>query len=171
MKQEIDVFAYSGELMKALKTGALLMTKDGEKVNAMSIGWGCIGIEWNKPVFVIYVRESRYSKELLDANPNFTISVPMGGDVKQIIKVCGTKSGRDVDKVRELGLTLEEPSVNGVPGVKELPLTVECRVVFRKQQEPDTIDPAIMQGHYSGALEGNFHTAYYGEIVAAYQIV
>lgn len=171
MKQEIDIFDYSGQVIKTVGTGALLMTKNGDKVNAMSIGWGAIGIEWNKPVFVVYVRESRCTKEMLDANPNFTISVPMGGDVKKIISVCGTKSGYDMDKVTELGLTLEEASVNGVPGVKELPLTIECKVIFKQQQKPDTMVSELLEDHYSGKLEGNFHTAYYGEIVAAYKIV
>ena len=171
MKQEMDLYEASGKLLKGLKTGALLMTRKEDQVNAMTIGWACLGIEWGKPMLVVYVRDSRFSKELLEANPNFTVCFPEGEECKSILKVCGRQSGRDVDKIRELGLTLEEPAANGVPGVKELPLTVECRVVFRKRQEPETMDPQLLRSWYSGAAEGNFHTAYYGEIVSMYNIV
>lgn len=169
MKQEIDVFAHSGEVLKALRSGALLMTKSGEQVNAMTIGWGCLGIEWSKPVFIAYVRSSRHSKKLLDENPNFTISVPYGGDCKEILKVCGTKSGRDMDKIAALGLTLEDAQCNGVPGVAELPMTIECKVIYQKQQDPAAIDEEILRKHY-GIPADDIHTAYYGEIVAAYLI-
>ncbi len=169
MKQEIDVFGCSGEILKALSSGALLMTKSGEQVNAMTIGWGCMGIEWGKPVMIVYVRDSRYSKELLDANPYFTVSIPEGGDCREILKVCGTKSGRDMDKIAALHLTLEQAQVNGVPGVTQLPLTVECKVIYQKRQDPTAMAPEILKKHY-GSVDGDIHTAYYGEIVAAYRI-
>ena len=68
MKRQIDVFDYAGHICKAMKPGILLTTKAGEKVNSMSIGWGTIGIQWNKPIFIAYVRETRFTKQMLEEN-------------------------------------------------------------------------------------------------------
>ena len=72
--------------------------------------FGSLGFNWGKPVFVCYVRQSRFTRELLDCNPEFTINMPVGDYDKHIIRICGGKSGRDIDKVKELGLTLVEGS-------------------------------------------------------------
>ena len=66
MKEFIDAFDYAGHICKAMKRGILLTTSDAGKVNTMTIGWGTLGIEWGKPIFVAYVRESRYTREFLD---------------------------------------------------------------------------------------------------------
>ena len=72
----------------------------------MVIGWGGIGTNWGLPVFTAYIREGRYTRQQLYANPEFTISIPVDGVVPQIARVCGSKSGRDIDKVAEAGLNL-----------------------------------------------------------------
>ncbi len=66
MKIQVDAFDYAGTICKAMKKGILLTSKLGEKVNTMTIGWGMIGVEWGKPVFITLVRESRFTKEYLD---------------------------------------------------------------------------------------------------------
>ena len=78
MKKEIDVFDYANDILKAVKTGALLTTKADDKVNSMTVSWGTLGIKWGKPVFQVFVRENRFTKSQLDKNPEFTISVPYG---------------------------------------------------------------------------------------------
>ena len=98
MKQEINVLAYAGQILEAVNKGVLLTTAADGEVNAMTIGWGSFGIEWNKPLFTVYVRQSRYTKALLDKNPEFTVNIPVGAVDKKILGVCGSKSGRDVDK-------------------------------------------------------------------------
>ena len=82
-------------------TEAILEMKAGDTVNTMTIGWGKIGIEWNKPVFIAYVRETRFTKQLLEENGEFTVNVPMGEYDPKILGYCGTKSGRDMDKIAE----------------------------------------------------------------------
>ena len=171
MKKVIDPFDYAGEFPKHMGQGILLTTKGEAGVNTMTIGWGTLGIEWGRPMFVAYVRESRYTHELLDANPEFTVNCPVGKIDKKILGFCGTKSGRDHDKIKELGLHLEEPMNISVPGIKELPLTLECKVVYRNKQPVETI-PQIIQDRYYPVKDGaqDFHYAYYGEIVGAYII-
>ena len=170
MKRKINVWDYAGEIIEKTGNGVLLTTKAGDAVNTMTIGWGTLGIQWGKPIFIAYVRQSRYTKELLDKNGEFTVNVPMGEFNKKILGVCGSKSGRDMDKIRELGLTLEEANNISVPGIKELPLTLECKVIYKQDQDPAAIAPENDGRYYAKGTpnDGDYHTAYYGQIVSAY---
>ena len=170
MKKFIQVWDYAGQILDAVGKGVLVTAMADGKVNPMTIGWGTLGIEWGKPIFTVFVRQSRYTKELLDKNGEFTINVPLGEYDKNIISVCGTKSGRDMDKVAELGLTLEDPETVSVPAIRQLPLTLECKVIYMQAQEPAAIDKACDARYYAKgtANEGDYHTAYYGQITAAY---
>ena len=165
MKKVIDAFDYAGDICKAMKKGILLTTKAEGQVNTMTIGWGTMGIEWGRPMFVAYVRESRYTHEMLERSGEFTVNIPVGAVDSKILGVCGTKSGRDMDKIQELNLTLEEPMNISVPGIKELPLTLECKILYRMEQTLDTIPQDIIEKYYPN---GDFHYAYYGQIVGAY---
>ena len=166
----------AGPILEALPKGILLTTKAGGKVNSMVIGWGTIGIEWSAPVFVAYVREGRHTRTLLDAHPEFTVNAPGPGGVadKRIIALCGGKSGRDLDKIAEAGLVLEEPEIVSVPAVRQMPLTLECRVVHRQSQDLSALDPRFAHfypqdvGGENVGANRDPHVAYYGEIVSAY---
>ena len=172
MKKMIAAFDYAGTVCKAMPRGILLTTKADGKVNTMTIGWGHIGIEWGKPIFVAYVRESRYTKQMLEANGEFTVNVLMGSIDGKILGYCGTKSGRDTDKIADLGLTLEAPEVISVPGIQELPLTLECKVIYKQKQDLSAIPENILTRYYPADETGyqDYHYAYYGEIVSAYII-
>lgn len=167
-KQPIEITEYANAVTAALRRGVLLTTKNGEKVNSMVIGWGHIGRIWELPVFVAYVRDNRYTREMLDANPEFTVNVPVNGFDKTSFTVCGTKSGREMDKLAAAGLTPVPPEVVSVPGLKEWPLTLECRVIYREEQTAARLPEALRRRFYS--VETEDHIAYFGEIVAAYLI-
>ena len=117
----------------------------------------------------------RFTKELIDKNGEFTVNIPYGQDAKDILNFCGTKSGRDVDKFQKLGLTPVEAEKISVPAIRELPLTLECKVVYKQEQDPDQISekrkkifyPADVDGSFHGANR-DYHTAYYGQILSAY---
>lgn len=167
-KREIDIRDYAGDIIRALRPGILITTKVGDKVNSMTIGWGTLGVIWERPVFVAYVRQQRYTREMLDQCLEFTINVPVGDFPRRALGVCGSKSGRDMDKIAAAGLTPVEPEVIGVPGLKEFPLTLECRVLYRQEQESDQFNDEITRQFYT--IETGDHICYYGEIVAAYII-
>lgn len=176
-KRKIDVMDYSSDIVKELPKGIFLNTKSNGKFNSMAIAWGTIGYNWNRPVFACYVREGRFTRELLDENPEFTISVPVGAYDKKIMKVCGNQSGRDVDKVQEANLTLVEPETNSVNGIKELPLTIECKVIYRQEQDLSLLPDDILQRYYPQDVDSSnpgsnqdFHITYFGEIVDSYII-
>lgn len=173
MKKYIDAFAYAGHICMAMKKGVLLTTKSGDRVNTMTIGWGKIGIEWNRPVFIVYVRESRYTKQLLEENGEFTVNIPYGDYDSGILRYCGTKSGRDTDKIKEMNLTLVEPDKISAPGIKEFPLTLECKVIYKQPQDLNILPGDIIDRFYPVMDGDNFkdyHIAYYGEIQNAYFI-
>lgn len=177
MKKYIDVFEYSKEILQGTKKGALVTTKHKDKVNTMTISWGTLGIEWNKPIFVVFVRENRFTKQQLDESLEFTINIPYGEFDKKILGYSGTKTGKDIDKIKDLGLTLIEGDKVHVPGLKELPLTIECKVIYKQKQDlhalpkelSDQLYPQNVDSTYHGA-NCDIHTAYYGEIVSAYII-
>ena len=170
MKKEVNVWDYAGHIMQNMTAGALLTTCADGEVDTMTIGWGSIGVVWGRPVFQVLVRESRYTKQLLDKNGEFTINAVLDGADKNILAVCGTKSGRDTDKIKLLGLTLEPGSTVSVPAIREMPLTLECKVIYKQAQDPAAIDTACYDKYYAKGTknEGDHHTVYYGEITAAY---
>ena len=173
MKRKVNVWDYAGKILESLNPGILATTKVDDQVNTMTIGWGMLGVEWNRPVFILYVRESRYTKTMLERNGEFTINVPLNGCDKKILSYCGTKSGRDTNKIQDLGLTLEEPTTISVPGIKELPLTLECKVIYKQDQNPAAIDPEINKRSYPPFFpdgRGDYHTVFYGQILDAYII-
>ena len=171
MREQVNAFDYAGHICKALRKGVLLTTKQNGVVNTITIVWGKIGIEWNRPVFIAYVRESRFTKQLLEAHNEFTVNIPYGEFDSKILSYCGSRSGRDTNKIADLGLTLVDSQVVDVPGILELPLTLECRVIYKQAQDVNTLDQDILNRFYPIVGEDGFrdgHIAYYGEIVNTY---
>lgn len=170
MSKEINVWDYAGQILEQIGKGVLLTTKALGRTNTMTIGWGTLGIEWGKPIFIAFVRESRFTKELLDTNPEFTVNIPYGEYDKNILGICGTRSGRDMDKFEELGLTAVEGQTVDVPAIRQLPLTLECKVIYKQDQDPHAIDEASKARYYAPGTpnENDYHTAYYGLITSAY---
>ncbi|VEH02065.1 Flavin reductase like domain [Slackia heliotrinireducens] len=176
MKKEINVFDYAGDILKALRMGVLLTTKAEDRTNVMTIGWGSIGVEWGTPVFTALVREGRFSRELLDKNGEFTVSVPYERPFdRQVLGIAGSRSGRQQNKYRELNLAEEAPLQVSTPAYRDFPLTLECRVLYRQPQELALMPEDIQQRWYpqdkgSEVCGSNkdAHIAYIAEIVAAY---
>ena len=166
MKEAVRLSDYAEHIQEALSKGILLNT-NGDKFNAMVIAWGNLGLTWGMPTFVAYVRESRYSKAQIDKTGEFTLSIPLGEPDAVITKVCGSQSGRDIDKVKEAGLTPEPPEVNQTPGVREYPLTLECKVLYAQEQALSGLPDVLREKFYP---QGDAHTTYIAQILKAYII-
>ena len=176
-KRKINVLDYSSEILKALSKGILLTVKGDEKVNTMAISWGALGIEWNKLLFTAYIRENRYTKAILDKTLDFTINIPLDKMDSKVFNIYGTKSGRDIDKIKEANLTLVDSEIVSSPAIKELPITLECKVLYKQKQVLENLPDDIVKRDYPQDVDGSAvganrdpHTAYYAEIVAAYII-
>ncbi len=169
-----DTFVWKDEtdlLWGALSSGgAFLVVLDAHgRPNPMTIGWGQIGIVWSRPTFTVLVRQNRYSYECLSAADSFTISVPAPGALKDELLLCGTKSGRALDKFRAAGLTPAPGRVVRTPVVGECATHYECRVLARPLVEMrDIARDADLVERFSYA-EGSTHGVFFGEIVAAYR--
>ena len=168
-KEKINVFDYAKEITSVLKPG-ILLNSNGDKFNSMVIGWGHLGIIWGMETFTVYVRQSRYTKAQLDKTKEFTLSVPLDNNFdKEIIRVCGTLSGNDINKADYV--TLVDPETNHTPGIKEYPLTLECEIIYQQDQVLEKMPEAVLERYYGKEDDiGNFHTLYIGKIVDAYII-
>ena len=176
MKEKIKITDYANLITAALPRGILLNTH-GDKFNSMVIGWGHIGTLWGCPTFHVYVRQGRYTKPQLDRTGEFSISVPLDKIDPVINRVCGMQSGYNIDKVQEAGLILEDAEIIHTPGIRQYPLTLECRVLYAQDQDLSRIPSDILRSTYPQDVPGtnplanrDFHTMYVGEIVAAYII-
>jgi flavin reductase (DIM6/NTAB) family NADH-FMN oxidoreductase RutF len=131
--------------------------------NCMTVGWGMFGVMWNKPVAQIVVRPTRYTVTFTETAPTFTLCA-FPDAYRAALSLCGSRSGRDGDKVKEAGITPIPARVVAAPGFQEAELVIECRTIFRDAFEPSKfLDPGI-EKHYP---RQDWHRVYYGEIVAA----
>jgi len=177
MKKDINVYEYMNEVVSGVKEGSLVTVKNGEKVNCMTISWGQIGIEWHKLIFTVFIRNDRFTHEMLENASEFTINMSLTANQdpiqQKILELCGTESGRDIDKVKELDLSLVEGTNIETPGIKEFPLTLECKIIYRQLQEKelmvDTIKDRFYPKHKSEEYK-KYHTMFYGEVVGAFII-
>ena len=148
------------------KKGAFLTTKVGDETNTMTISWGSIGFIWGKPMFTALVRKSRHTHELIEKAGEFTVSLPLDDNMKSALAICGSKSGRDMDKIKECNLELEEGKIISTPVIKGCGVHYECKVVYKQDMVPNLLDEGIDNGMYGSK---DYHTVYYGEIVNYYE--
>ena len=134
-----------------------------DKWNTMTASWGAVGVMWGKPSATCYIRKSRFTKEFVDAGEYFTLTVLKDGN-RQALNTLGSKSGRDMDKMHESGLT--PVMVEGQPTFEEAKLVLVCRKACKTFIGPDDMTAEIRERSYA---DRDYHTMYIGEIVAAYE--
>ena len=120
-----------------------------------------MGTIWNKPVVTAYVRTSRYTHEFIDREDYFTVSF-FPEEYKKTLGVLGSKSGRDMDKMHDSGLTAKvlENSVT----FEEAELTLVCKKLFKQTLSKDNIveSETSARAFYNTDAE---HDMYIGEVV------
>jgi flavin reductase (DIM6/NTAB) family NADH-FMN oxidoreductase RutF len=159
---EINVNPF--ELFK--KGNILLTAGDLNNRNSMTIGWGTIGYLFRKNVVIVYVKESRYTKHLMDESEYFSISF-LSDKYKKELAIMGSKSGKDIDKYKETNLHLVYDIDKKVSYIKESYLVFKLKKISNLKFDYDHIyDCDIVKNYYSGSEENNFHTMYIGEIVS-----
>ena len=163
-KKIVDYRDYVKEMIKAFNDGrVLLVSQEKEGVpNVMAIGWGTIGIIWQKPIFVVLVRPSRYTYKLIEETGEFTVNI-VPPQLKEVVQYCGTVSGRDQNKFKEKQLTAIASKKVKAPIIKECILHFECRVVHKNDLIPAELEKSIVPALYP---KGDFHRVYFGEILA-----
>lgn len=143
----------------------LVTARDSAKFNMMTASWGTIGYLWNKPVVFIFIRPQRYTFGFLEEKENFTISF-FGEQYRDALKICGSMSGRDVNKLEKTGLTPRYTEAGSV-AFEEANLILECKKMYADFLNPEAfIDTAIVSAHYPAK---DFHKVYVAEIVKAWE--
>ena len=142
----------------------LLTAGDKTGLNTMTIGWCQLGRLWNLPVCTVYVRPERYTYQFMESHDYFTVSI-LPEEAKKVTALCGSKSGRDVDKVKECGFTVKTAQC-GAPYFEEASLVLVCRKRFAQALDAGNIPQEIREKWYP---EKDYHTLYIGEIVEVLQ--
>jgi flavin reductase (DIM6/NTAB) family NADH-FMN oxidoreductase RutF len=168
MRNEVDNFQYVVETNKLMRKGGLLLVSEGEddKPNAMTIGWGFLGTMWSKPVFIVAVRYSRYTYKLMEESDSFTVCLP-SNDMEKALEFCGTKSGRDMDKLKDMGLSTKKGKTVDAPYIKESPVHYECKVVYKDEMEEGRLAEHLQTSMYKSK---DWHVLYYGEVMGCYAV-
>lgn len=164
-----DNLIQTGTSLKTIGEQGALVVTGIDTPNVMTIGWAMASVMWFKNIFIAPIRLSRYSHELLEAHKEFTVFVP-NEDMKKTIGICGSKSGRDTDKVALCGLKLAPSQKVAVPHIDAKGFVIECRVIYQDDLKEEALDAAVRERFYAGHDEGNIHTLYYGEILAQYEL-
>jgi len=129
--------------------------------NTMTASWGHMGIMWNLPVAMAWIRPQRYTFEFVEQYSDFTLSF-FSEEHRKALQFCGSRSGRDFDKAAETGLTPLATEAGNV-FFQEARLVMECRKIYSDDLKKEQfILPEVAQKHYA---KGDYHRFYMGEIV------
>jgi flavin reductase (DIM6/NTAB) family NADH-FMN oxidoreductase RutF len=167
-REELDFFQCAGEILHRMqgKNGGVLCTvvdRAGNH-NVITLGWGQVGPFYEgKPIFTIAITPLRYSFRFIEELPEFVIAVPNDA-LRHAADLCGTESGRDMDKFHAAGLTKVESAHVAPPSVLECPINVECRV-YTKIAPPHML---LTPRHRQRPVEEQ-HTIYFATVLGAYR--
>ena len=153
-----NVFSLIGDQWMLITAGT------AEQCNTMTASWGGLGVLWGAPMFTCYIRPQRYTREFVDREEYFTLAF-FDEEHRKALALCGSKSGREVDKVRECGFTVKTAEC-GAPYFEQAQLVLVCRKRYAQPMDPDRMPEDVKEKWYPGQ---DYHILYLGEIVEAYQ--
>ena len=140
---------------------AVLSAGKGEKINAMTVSWGGLGVLWGKNVGFIFVRDSRYTKEFIDHGDTFSLTFFPKDFHKTPLKYLGSVSGRDENKIAAAHLGIDYS--DGIPYIDDGNFVITFRKLSATRiTADDFIDPTIDDTFYK---DKDYHTMYVGEIL------
>lgn len=141
----------------------LVTAGNEEKFNTMTVSWGGLGEIWGKDVAFIFIRPQRYTYEFLEKEEFFTLSF-YGADFKDALKICGSKSGRDINKAEVCGFT--PVFTDGSVTFEQAEYTLVCRKMASQFIDPSGFEDAAIESNYPNK---DYHKVYIGEIVKVYK--
>lgn len=166
-KQDISLLGKEDAFQLIGKEWMLITAGDSTSYNTMTASWGGIGWLWNKPVAFIFVRPERYTHEFIEKNVRLTLSF-FPEDYRSALQICGSKSGRDCDKVKEAGISPKQLE-SGAITFNEARMALDCRKLFKAEMEQaNFLDKELLEKWYHDKPGGGFHTVYVVEIENVY---
>ena len=179
--RKVDYTEYATRIVRAILEGVLLTTRAQDRLDTMTIGWGALGTNWSVPVFEAFVRTGRHTARMLEENPEFTVNVPLDEGkearrrTRKAVGICGTHHGDECDKFEMAALTPVPSCEVSVPGILELPLTLECRVICKQALDVSLLPEELRARFYPADVDGSAcgsnrdpHLMVFGRIVGAY---
>ena len=166
----LNFYDHTEEILNRMqsKNGGVLCTvsDNAGRQNLLTLGWGLIGPNYHgNPIVVIAVAPPRYSWRFLEEVADFVLAIP-DDRIRPAVDLCGTKSGRDMDKFKEAGLTAI-PSVHvTAPSIQECPINIECRIYSRVAPPHRLLTPEHREKPVADQ-----HTIYFAEALGAYKYV
>lgn len=166
-KQDISLLGKEDAFQLIGKEWMLITAGDSTGYNTMTASWGGLGWLWNKPVAFIFVRPERYTHDFIEKNDRLSLSF-FSEDYKPALQICGTKSGRDGDKVKEAGLSPKSLE-SGVMTFDEARMVLDCKKLFKTEMtEAAFMDKELYARWYHDQPGGGLHTIYVVEIENVY---
>lgn len=163
MFKETNLRALEGSPVKMIaEDWALLTAGNAEHFNTMTVSWGGVGELWGRDVVFVFVRPQRYTYAFMENSDTFTLTF-FGGDYKKELGICGKLSGRDVDKVKETGLT--PWAVGEGVSFKEAKTVMLCKKIAVSDMHPEGFLDASIENSYHG---DDYHKIYVGEVLKVY---
>ena len=160
MYKEINIRELKDNFVKMISNDwALLTAGKKEDFNTMTVSWGGIGELWGKDVCFVFVRPQRYTFDFMEKNDYFSLSF-FGGEYKKELGICGSKSGRDIDKMEETGFTTVD--FDDAVGYEQAKVNIVLKKLAYQDMKPDGF---IDEGIISNYANNDFHRVYVGEIV------
>lgn len=159
--KKIDPRDISDNVFKAIGDEWMLITavNSKNKVNTMTASWGGLGVLWNKPVCFCFVRPQRYTNEFIRDSQRLTLSV-LDATNREALKICGTKSGRDCDKISEAGLDIINSC--GIAYFEQSRLVIVAKKIYvDRLDENSFVDRVLVDKNYPMR---DFHDVYVCEI-------
>ena len=165
--KEVKASDLTDNLIRLIASDWMLVTAGTrEKFNTMTASWGGMGHLWNRNVAFVFVRRERYTYDFIESAEGFTLTF-FDENYRDALNLCGTKSGRDCDKVAEAGLTPFFTG-SGLPAFAEARIIIECRKLYSAQLTREAfIDSEPLNKHYSA--EDKLHKMYIAEIVRVWK--
>ena len=163
--KDLNYMNIAEDAIKKIKKGAFLTVKAGSALNTMTIGWATFGFIWQKPIMMVAVRLSRHTFGIIEKGQDFTVTIP-SGDMSKEIAFCGSKSGRDVDKFKMCKLEIISSQKVVSPIIKIPGYHYECKIIYKS-----AMNEAFLDKNYDTSLypQKDYHTLYFGEILACYE--
>ena len=163
--KNINYMSIAEDAMSKIKKGAFLTVKAADTLNTMTIGWATIGFIWQKPIMMVAVRPTRHTFSIIEKAQDFTVTIP-ASDMSKAIAFCGSKSGRDVDKLKMCNLEIAKGQHVVSPIIKVPGIHYECKIVYKSAMNEAFLDKNLDKSLYP---QKDYHTLYFGEIVGCYE--
>ena len=159
--RKIDPRELKGNPFQMIGDGWLLLAA-GDKTahNAMTVSWGGLGVLWGMPAATCYVRPQRHTYGFMEKSDYFTLA-SFDGSFRDKLVLCGTKSGRDMDKAAACGFT-PAYAEGDAPYYEEADVVLVCKKLYYQDFDATHFLDARVEKNYP---QKDYHRMYVGEVV------